>query len=213
MKKEELERKILAFGNEILTKAENERNKVAKLELSGVYQPQYIKDQYLKAYMMVKAEVKQWFDGWKQTYKNMMTEIEEKYSKASSNDPTAELLNYNRIQSRLRAMSADELQEKAKQYLKDGVISSLDELNLFIGELRSRNMTDEADRVRQEAKYRHFAYEPFKQDEQYKEYQTCLTLLNSYGADPNIVYYKTKDGVVESLNLSNFFHTKLNDIA
>ncbi|GEM_PF-6527128 len=207
-----IEDKIFEFGASIVREAETRRTAINRLQMSGNYTPQYISDERQKAVAALQQEVKGWFDGLKAELKGKLAKIEAKYSQTPVGDASAQLLAFQRTQARLKAMSKDELAEKAQQYIADGTISSVDELDLLLTELRNRGMNDLADRVRIEAQERYFAYQPWKADAEYRQLEQDLQKANAYGANPNTVYVKAKGGVVEARPISDMLNLKTDEL-
>mgnify|MGYP005851028723 FL=1 len=83
----------------------------------------------------------------------------------------------------------------------------------MLAELRSRGLGDLADRVAVEAKERYHAYQPWKADVEYRQLQQDLQKANAYGAEPDRVYIKTKNGTVETRLVSDLLNLKTDDLA
>jgi len=208
----DVKEKIYQFGASIVREAEARRQMINKLQMSGNYTPEYIADQRKQAVAALVAEVKDFFDGLKSEIKGRMAKIEAKYSATPVGDASAQLLAFQRVQARLKAMSADEIAARAEEYIKTGQAASVDELDLLLGELRARGMGDLADRAKQEAKMRYHAYEPWKAAPEYQQLAADLNAVNVYGADPARVYVKARDGVVEERLIPDLVAMQLGDI-
>lgn len=207
-----IEDRIFEFTASVVREAETRRTGINRLQLSGNYTPQYIAEERKKAITALQQEVKSWFDNLKVELKGKLAKIEAQYSQNPVGDASAQLLAFQRTQTRLAAMSKDELEAKAQQYIKDGTTASVDELDLLLAELRNRGMNGMADNVRIEAQERFFAYQPWKADVEFRQTEQDLNKANVYGADPNMIYVKAKDGVVEARRVSDLLNLKIDDL-
>ena len=207
-----IEDRIFEFGASIVREAEVRRTAINRLQLSGDYSPQYIAGERQKAIAALQEEVKGWFDSLRSELKGKLAKIEARYSQTPVGDASAQLLAFQRAKTRLAAASAQELTAKAEDYIATGTISSVDELDLMLAELRSRGLGDLADRVAVEAKERYHAYQPWKADAEYRQLQQDLQKANAYGAEPDRVYIKTKNRTVETRLVSDLLNLKTDDL-
>ena len=158
-------------------KIEECQKKFERLKASGFYSETYLEEERTNLLNDIKRERDKVYNEARKNLEEQLEKIKKAYDQEPA-DASEELLNFRKLETKIKASKTDDLTKKAEQFYKSQS-GDPNELQLIAAEMRSRGQVDDADMLVSQMDALN-AESQWQNDAKYQEIKKDLSKLDVY---------------------------------